>query len=408
MGKPKWLRKWEGGRVREGRGGAEVFVIEKYIGKPYVVTLDVDSPELAKAHLDLFTANPVAYLESRGKVAEEAWEKLRAAQDAAEKPEGLFMRGQLIQDFLDHQEAAGTDRDYRKSQLRYLKQWAKVLDGRDLRQVSVTDLKSKLRGWKTAVHARKVAIKSFYTWLETGAEDPATGQPLITSAQNAGRALQMEKPRAAKLSKENLLIPLKTIEAVYSKITSQRVRDQLCILAKTGLHQSELARFAQGKNKKGDVIGKLRVVKPKNGIAGVMHVVHKNGHEHLMALDEQCVAAAQRLQNVGKAIDRWAMARSIEAAVDAISREPGKTAKGSKTVQRVDPFVPKFLRHSYGTHAEVLGRVVTYPKRRGVDRDTIRRSLGHRDEQMFEEHYRLTQVPPMIVLPLKLVHPEDP
>ena len=67
------------------------------------------------------------------------------------------------------------------------------------------------------------------------------------------------------------------------------------------------------------------------------------------------------------------------------------------------------LRHTQASLALEYGKLVRPTKKRGgVAPSIVADRLGHSDTSMVQRVYSGVKVPPMIVLPLKLIHPSDP
>lgn len=77
------------------------------------------------------------------------------------------------------------------------------------------------------------------------------------------------------------------IETIYRAIEDQGSRDVLLLHAKLGLHESEVQRIAARE-------GKISLVPGHPIIVGTVKFVHKSGWVHMLSLDEQALAAAQR------------------------------------------------------------------------------------------------------------------
>jgi integrase len=159
----------------------------------------------------------------------------------------------------------------------------------------------------------------------------------------------------------------------------------LCLRAKTGMHNSEIERLASGR-------GELRVINDPSGIAGTARFLHKNGRVHIISLDAQALAAGQRLQARGSAPSRNTVRESIGYASARIGQQP---------------LNPGELRHSFATWAKNEGTVVKATQG-GVPLDVVAAVLGHQSTRTTSKFYDGTEVPPMITVPLKLHHPQDP
>jgi hypothetical protein len=72
----------------------------------------------------------------------------------------------------------------------------------------------------------------------------------------------------------------------------------------------------------------------------------------------------------------------------------------------VDYFKPGALRHTFVTGGQ-RGRVVYAGGKEGVPLETVAGVAGHSVETS-RKFYSALDVPPMVVLPLNLSHPDDP
>jgi hypothetical protein len=105
---------------------------------------------LTLAELALFDRDPDAYLT-----------KVEASEKAA--AEAVFMEPELVARFLAHLKAEGRTECYRRNVRTYLAQWAETLAGRDLREVTLQQLKRELAKYTAARKHRIIALKSFRT-----------------------------------------------------------------------------------------------------------------------------------------------------------------------------------------------------------------------------------------------------
>jgi integrase len=65
------------------------------------------------------------------------------------------------------------------------------------------------------------------------------------------------------------------------------------------------------------------------------------------------------------------------------------------------------LRHSFTTWGRTLG-VLVRPMGRGVSVEEVAAVLGHTNTRTTRLHYDGTEIPPMVVVPIKLFHSDDP
>ncbi|WP_257455632.1 tyrosine-type recombinase/integrase [Archangium lipolyticum] len=361
---PKWTGSWAGGRTYQNKEGETVYQLERSVsGVRYSIKLEVGSERAALAELALFDRDPVGY---------------RAQVQSAGAPQGsaVFLDAETVQGFLLHLASKERSGGYRRDARTYLSQWAEVLARRDLRTVTLLELRRALSQWSTARKMRIITLKSFFSWLREEDRIKASEDPTL--------ALKVP-PAVAEKGVRTKGYTMAQVEKLYAAVNSQVVRDVLCLRAKTGMHNSEIERLASGK-------GELRVINDPSGIAGTARFLHKNGRVHIISLDAQGLAAAQRLQARGAAPGRNTVRESIGYA----SVRAGQS-----------PLNPGELRHSFATWAKNEGTVVK-ATRGGVPLDVVASVLGHQSSRTTSKFYDGTEVPPLIAIPLKLYHPQDP
>lgn len=373
----RWLRSWEGGRVAAGHHGTEIYVLRRRVrGVAYDLTLPAATPRAAILALAEFEADPEGF---KGRLT-------------APPPAAVVLSPELIARYLAWLKKLGRSRGYRVNARHYLGKWAGALGSRDLASVRLSDLKAMLAKWGTAERHRIIVLKSFCAWLREEAV-------LLSAEQDPTRDLRVPQARPEKLLKPKG-VALEHVEKVYACIAFQDVRDVLCLRAKTGLHETEVARLAAGECE-------LRPVE-NSEIAGVVRLVHKSGRIHVQSLDGQAYAAALRIREHGlkrlaemkekptgrraHALDNWRQIREIRKAAELAG---------------VPAFPPGELRHSFTTWARTVGREVRATGF-GVPLALVAEVIGHQSSRTTSRFYDGTEIPPMIALPLKLVHPDDP
>jgi hypothetical protein len=359
-----WLRKWKGGRVYVDRDGRERYVIEKMRkGQRYTVTLPAGAdPEL---QLALFKSDPEGFT--------------RRSADTGLLPEDAAV---LTVDEIEAFEKVLHERQRSEAHIRsmkhYLAAWCDDLKGRDLRRVHVDDLRKMRDAYKNARNYRTIAIKGYCTWL--------VKRQILKLGENPAALLEQVRAAPKRLQEGDYVYTAEQIEHFYSILKPQRVRDMFLLVAKTGLHGSEAARIA-GKDCK-----LYELPDKSSGIAAVATVRHKNRRDHKQSLDAQALAAVRRLQAAGGAPCK----ERIHEAIIAASRRVN-----------CPPVFLRYLRHSFITLANERGREVRVTEG-GVPLGAIAAAVGHRSMLMAKDHYLQSTVPPMIVVPLTLRHPEDP
>ncbi len=377
-----WIGKWKGGRMFAGKDGRPVYVLRKMInGRNYTIHLDARSEPEAEAELALFVRAPEGY-RTRGEA-----KKIRDES-------AVYMDAARVGRYLERMRSKGTTERYVKNVGFYLAAWAEGLAGRDLRSVTLQDLLRELNKHKAARKNRITALKSFCAWLreEEGA---------LTAGEDASISLKIPATRPEKSVREKGY-SIETIERLYRAINGweftnlnredtrrrtdvQCVRDVLCIHAKTGMHGTEIERLARGE-------GKVSMVGEPGEIAATVTFIHKSGQVHRQSIDRQTLAAVQRLQARGAA--------PVDSHIRRVVRRACKSLRL--------PLV-RFgeLRHSFVTWASECGQEVR-PKAGGLPLSAVAAVVGHHSAHTTKRFYENVKVPPMIKIPIKLEHPEDP
>ncbi|WP_223744989.1 site-specific integrase [Corallococcus sp. AS-1-12] len=378
----KWVGKWDGGRVREV-DGRRVWVIERRIaGVRRVLTLSVASEREALAELALFERDPLAYKTRKQAALSAAEAAVRAASEA------VVLTPDVQRDFLTHARKEGLTEEYVEHILgNYLAHWGAALAGRDLREVTLAELRKLLKGWKTAEHHRIVALKAFTKWLRQDGKLHRSNDPTLDLM------VPQAKPEKSVRAKG---YTMKEVEAVYGEIPSQLLRDTICMRAKAAMHDSEIARVARGE-------ALLKEVDDPCGIKGTVTFFHKRGDHHVISLDAQTFAAAIRLQARKKPLTRAPALVMLKRAANRL-REKCESDEEKEKIRVIEPGE---LRHSFSNWASEYG-VLVRPTKQGLPVEEVAAVMGHRSTKTTRTFYKSVQVPPMIALPLKLVHHEDP
>jgi integrase len=234
-----------------------------------------------------------------------------------------------------------------------------------------------LANWPTAYQLRVIAIKSFFSWLRSEDRIKPSDDPTL--------ALKVP-PAVAEKGSRTKGYPMEQVEAIYAALEKQVVRDIIMVKAKSGMHYTELRRIANRK-------GELRpLADTSSGIAGTARFKHKNGRIHIVSLDAQSFAAAQRLQRRGRVPAHFSVKRFLDRAAEQC---------GQPTINLGE------LRHSFATWAKNHGELVK-PTSGGVALEIVASILGHTSTRTTTMFYDGTEVPPMVRIPIKLHHPQDP
>jgi integrase len=354
---------WVGGRVRTDRRGRRVYVIERMVdGKRIFVTLGPVSEDAALAELALFERAPAAY------------KATRASKDLTPS-DAVTITAERVQGCLERLAADGCSDDYRADCKRYLVAWTTALDGADLRTVKLLELTQAMKGMEGARAQRIAALKTFTRYLRDRGELENDATLLLHAPQPKPEKTVRKKGYDASV-----------VERIYRGLQRQEVRDVLRIRAMTGQHHTEIDRVARGR-------GVLTRVEGQGEIAGTVALPHKSGDIHIQALATATLEAYERLQRRGSAPDdRW-VARQCQEACDALKLGVH--------------FNPGELRHTFATLARSSGREVK-PASGGLPLSIVASAMGHRSERTTSRFYDMSEIPPMVVVPLQLHHPDDP
>lgn len=363
------FRSWSGGRIRTGRNGEDVFVIERMKdGKRYTKTLEASSEKAAELELTRFMDNPAGYRSPSERRTSATVNRPCLSED---------LRGRLKERMVSD----GLDETHIRSVTSYLRQWSEKLGDRDLRTVTLADYRAALASWTKAKKYRTISLKTFTSFLRS--------EGLLARHEDA--SLEVEVPTSvAGKAVEDRAYEIKHVETVYRHVNSQVVRDVLLVSAKTGLHQKEIGRMAAG-------FGRLWPTPDQGEIAGVLEVKHKrkygkNRAVHVQSVDAQTYAAIERLI----ARTKVPSAHTVHGVIATAAKNAGVTAIN-----------PGQLRHCFITW-NLRGGHKVVPKEGGVSLEDVRVAVNHSSTNITREHYAGTYVPPMLVPPVSLVHPEDP
>ncbi|MFT3708726.1 MAG: hypothetical protein QM817_13835 [Archangium sp.] len=370
--KTNWIGSWAGGRKYKA-GKRIVYLLEKMRnGRRYTLKLAARDEEQAEKELAVFDRDP---------------EGFRVAGAPRTVGEGaLLLETDTIAAVIDWQTAQGQAPEHIYATALYLKQWAHHFDGRDVNTITISDCERALDAWGTARKMRIVALKTFCTWH--------VKRELLKN--NPAAKLQVPKAIAAKHVEARNYSKLE-IERAYAATDSQVQRDTIRLAISSGLHITEIERFATG-------IGKLVKVEGQGEIAGVLWVLHKSGKQHPNSIDAATFAAAERVRARGSIPGRPKRFEYAERVAQRLSERLTLELGKPTTIEAVQYGA---LRHSFITLARSAGGRIVRPVNFGVSLEEIRDAVGHRTTRT-TEIYDGSQVPPMIVFPLDLTHPEDP
>lgn len=389
MAAPQWAqgpdgktKKWAGGRIKLVNG-VERYVIERKVGPTrFSITLDPMDLETARAELALFNRSPASY---RSPQRQRTDDVMRAATMT-----GAVWTDDMVSEFLRYARArvkAGklSERYVDYTLDKYLTEWTEELGGRDLRTLRITDLRKALKRWRGVAEDKRItAIKAFTAWLRSEGK--------LDRKEDATLDLEVPQAEASK-DVHAREYPILFVEVLYRMITLQSVRDSVLLRVKAnGMHHTEIQRLPKSS---------LRVLKDPSGIYGEIVFAHlKKDGKHSVSVDAQTFAAAERIARNG-APDHKTVWKHLQLAFAALPTETRKLVR-DRTI------TPERLRHSFGTWAHRVGVNVEPSNQSGLTLDQVAEHMGHTKKATTRKHYIGDVVRPMVVLPIRLEHPEDP
>jgi integrase len=366
---------WAGGRVMVTKDGRQRWILERMVaGTRPSITLNVTSERDALAELALFQRDPAKYI---------GQSRLDKAQRGAGLRDGVFLSETIFDALAAHQESEGASQKHIQDTRRYLMVWLAELGGRtDLRLVTASRVTGVLDSQSKPKQRSKrrqlmSALATLCAYLKPRGLDPA---------QSPARWLEWEtvKPIPGKLAGRRHHSAA-VLQACYSSLAPQAMRDTLRLMACYGLHLTEVGRIAAGDN--ADLASVDHgVIKGK---VGFFH--EKAKRVHVISLDGSGYAAAVRLRALGRAPNDGELRRAL--------RDACRTA-------RCDRVKAAFLRHSFVTLAKEGGRIIK-PQDHGLSLEEIAAVTGHTNTNTTRDFYDGSDVPPLVVIPLSLTHPED-
>lgn len=344
----QWAGRWKGGRYSQNADGKRVFWIEKMVDRRrYAVRLETHDEDLALGELVRFLADPIAFTKP-------------VRPDPSRDP--LHVTPPLLAAYLES--IKDTVKDHRKARGHYLRDWS--THGLDLRTASLDDWRVALAKFGGGHRGRVEAINAFGNWL--------------VATDRLERWKKIANPYGTKSTRaEQRAYSLDELRAAWARLPAGPVRDVFLLRASTGLHHTEVQQLVNAPVYRGPLPQKgpaIRELDAGNEIAGVLQVRHKSRKYHRQSIDAEALAAALRLRaRVPDRVTMW---------------------------EALNPLVPSNLRHTFITLAGEVGRLVTFQSA-GVERARIAQAVGHRaGSTMTADRYDKMQVPPMIVLPLRL------
>lgn len=328
--------RWEGGYIHLTKDGRKLHIIEREVGgKRYHVSTRCYSRRAAIKQLERFEANPAGY---------------RPEGEAPDDP--IYLRLELVNAFYDWQISEGVTKKHASEVRGRLRHWLLDLAHVDLRHATLRDhIVPALDRRKKARAGRISTLKTFYGWLRkvrhqiTSAEDPMIDLPVPQSTPEKWRrrkAVEFERVRKA-----------------VRKLTPE-YRDLLVIMAATGWHFTELARFIRQPE------SEIRYDKRGTTIA-VLVTKHKSREMTRTPVTDQAVLeAAERVR-----------ARGV------VPKDPNEKLTEACRKAKVEPFTFGVMRHSVGTWAVEGGAIPAL----------VSEFLGHKDPRTLKRFYADVAVP---------------
>ncbi len=344
--------RWAGGYIRQGLKGP-VFIIERRVmGQHFHVSTRAHTLRAALAHLERFEADPTGY-DPRG-----------------DKSGRMPMTAEMIMRYREFQLSRKVGKGWCDTVERLLGHWLEDFGGKDLRKLTLTDVKTALAK-RQGQRNRAVALKGFCHWLRSE-------EGLLQHNEDVSLNLRLPPQTPAKLDRARA-VPQEHLDAVRPHLLDY-MRDCLDFLSATGWHVAEMRRFAGGEG-----FLRLRLEKLEGPeVLAVAVVKHKSGRVHATVLASQAaVDAATRLLAKGHVPSDFVLNHHMHAACN------------KATVN--DDLVPFFglgrLRHTVATRAY----------EQGIPIEQVSRFLGHRTPVTTSDYYVDTPKAPEAIPVLKLV-----
>lgn len=365
----RWVGRWEGGRIREGRDRL-VWTIERMVaGVRRTIPLEARTEREALAELALFARDPAAY-------------RLRSVTAPKPKPTGPVIDERLVEAFLRAGVAQGLTRRYLTGMRGQLAWWADELRGRAISDCSTGDLLAMLEGasgrkWKL------ITLKALAAWLRSTARMAGRDDPTLDLKVPQSDPARARAPRWSSMA---------DVARLYALVPTQGVRDVLQVRCATGMHHTEVIRLVRGG------VGSVREVWDGD-IAAVIDFRHKSGRVHRLSIDARTLGSVRRLLAPRVVRDPTGLpseSHIVRLCAD-VAAEHGIT-----------PVPPGQIRHSFATWARMAGEQV-HPSERGLPIEAVAAALGHASAETTRRYYDQSDRPPMLrIRGLRLEHPDDP
>jgi integrase len=355
MAKGQWIGKWPGGRVWLGSDGRKSYVIRRRVGgRQREVATHCSTERAAMKQLERFEADPEGYDPSGG-----SRDPIYLDLDLGRAYVGWCKRP-------EEEGGKGNGRQWAGRKKNLLDWWMQQLAGQDLRRLTLDRLVAILEPddaggvpGRVVSYPHKVeVIKDFFGFLRTK-------KRLLTKAEDPTLDLQVPQARPGQRSKRIKHFDQETHLAVLKHITAPW-SDMLVVLAGTGWHVTELARFIRG----GKTERLPKAMDPASGASGVLVCpMHKSGDEHRTAVGPEVLDAAKRLRARGT-FSSIRLYRAIESACTAAEVpqiDPGQyrhaVAHWALEAGALLPAISAFLGHkSPATTRKFYARFGVVPK----------------------------------------------
>jgi integrase len=343
MSRGEWIGQWPGGRVWRSAGGVRTYFIRRKVnGRTYEVSTHCTLERAAIKQLERFEGDPEGYAPS------------------GVRGDAVVLDAELAKAFLAwSKNTKGNSTDWVNKQKRYLQWWAGKLGRRDLRRVTLRDYIRPALDSAPGSKQRIEVIKGLYAWLRRerctirASEDPTYG----TLAVPQGR------PEQWRVSK---VISREHHDALISAL-AQPWRDMVTLLAGTGWHVTELARFIRD-----GVVAELPGAASRAHGAFKVLVCprRKSGEMMRTAVTSEVAEASERLRKRGT----FSKIRFYQAVASGCD------------VAGIPRFPPGRYRHT----------VATWAIEQGADPAAVAAFLGHKSASTTRRFYATLAVTPRV------------
>lgn len=278
--------RWSGGYIRHGKRGS-TYVIERWIGGVrYHVSTKRRTEQAAYRELERFEADPAHY------------DPAASAKPRAQRSDAVCITAELVADFkawmLTRPERPTTAYHAART-ANCLADWAVDLGGRDLRDVTVRELKEAADRRRNK-GTRIASLKAFCGYLRRE-------KFLLTAARDPTVDLRTPRRRAAKDTRQVAIDPDHIIRSL--PFLPEATRDIMLVRLSSGWHISDTARFAERgtiRMTPGKFIYETAAEGPvRKPLLALLETEHKVGViTKTPIVDEEYLRAAERLRARGR------------------------------------------------------------------------------------------------------------